>query len=68
MGLLEIFQDGEGLGENLSRIEHQRGHELLRIERDIVGRRLLALAQMARGVLDRDALEVEPDAHAKRRR
>ena len=58
MRLLEIFQDGQRLGQHLARIEHQRRHQLLRIERDIVGRRLLALAQMARGMLDRDALEL----------
>ena len=68
MRLLEIFQDGQRLGQHLARIEHQRRHQLLRIDRDVVGRRLLALAQMARGMLDRDALEIERDAHAKRRR
>ena len=68
MRLLEIFQDGQRLGQHLARIEHQGRHQLLRIERDIVGRRLLALAQMARSVLDLDALEIERDTHAKRRR
>ena len=68
MRLLEIFHDRHRLGQHLAGVQHQRRHQLLRIERDIVGRAMLALAQMARRVLDRDALEVERDAHAKRRR
>ena len=68
MRLLEIFEDRQRLRQHLARIEHQRRHQLLWIDRRIVRRPLLALAQMAKGLLGRDALEVEGDANTKRGR
>ena len=39
MDFLEVFEDGQRLGQHLARIEHQRRHQLLRIDRGIIGRR-----------------------------
>ena len=68
MGLLQILEDGERLGQHFAGIEHQGWHQHLRIEDRIVRRPLLALAQVPRGVLDHDTLEIERDTHAIRRR
>ena len=64
MGLVEPFDDGERLGQHRAIIEFQCRHQPLRIEREISGVALLAMAQMMRDVLDVDAFEIERDAHA----
>ena len=43
------------------------GHEALRIDRQVIGRLVLALAQVPERVLRGQPLQVEADAHAIRR-
>jgi len=68
MGFLEIFHDRQRLGQDGPIVENERRNQLLRVESGVVRRKLLALAQVPRRVLDRNALEVQGNAHAKRRR
>ncbi len=63
-GFLEPFHDGERLGEHGAVIEHQRRHEALRIDLEIVLGLLLALAQVTERMFHLNAFEVERDAHA----
>ena len=51
MGLVQPFDDGERLGEDRAGIVLQRRHQPLRVDREIGGVALLALAQMVRQVL-----------------
>src|SRR5262245_32258235 len=62
MGFLEPFDDGERLGQDRAGIVFQGRDKALRIEREIGGRALLALAQVMRQVLDLQALQVQGDA------
>ena len=69
VGLIEILEDRERLGQHRVAIDQHR-HQLLRIERAEFGAELLAAAlgemdEMA--PLGREALEIEADAHAKAR-
>src|SRR6478609_9400577 len=61
MGLVEPFDDGERLGQHRARIILQRRDQPLRIDREISGRALFALAKMMRQVLGAQALEIERD-------
>ena len=66
MGLVEIFDDGERLGEHFAGVELQRRHPHLRIDRAILGLEIVPafLLQMDRDRLVGQPLEVERDAHA----
>src|SRR6185503_16464819 len=63
----EVFQDRERLGERLARAVDQGRHDALGVQ-GLVGRReLVALEQVERNLLDRDALQGQRDANTERR-
>ena len=51
MGLVQPFDDGERLGQDRAGVVLQRRHQPLRIDREIGGRALFALAKVMRQVL-----------------
>ena len=51
MGLVQPFDDGERLGQHRAGIVLQRRHQPLRVDREIGGRALFALAKVMRQVL-----------------
>ena len=67
MRLLEILHDRQRLGKHGPIVQHECRHQFLRVQRNIVGSRLLTLAQMPRRMLDLDSLEVKRNAYAERR-
>jgi hypothetical protein len=67
MLLLQVLDDGERLRE-APLADHQRRHEALGIQLEVVGSALLALAQVNEAPLGRQPLEIERDAHAERGR
>src|SRR5581483_8650288 len=69
MGLFQIFNDREGLGESMVPI-HQRRHQGLWINGDKRGRELLAATsqQVHAGKLVRQALQIERDPRPERGR
>src|SRR4051812_45730061 len=61
MGFVEPFDDGERLGQHGAGIVLQRRHQALRIDREIGGGTLFALAKVVRQMLVAQALEIERD-------
>jgi hypothetical protein len=51
MGLIQPFHDGERLGEHRTLVVLQRRYQALRVDREIVGGALFALAKVMRQVL-----------------
>src|SRR6202023_872624 len=64
--LVEIFENGQRL-EQLDVTVDQGWNHHLRIDRPVRGVELIALFEVQKAVLPRDALQVERDAHAKAR-
>ena len=60
---VEIIEDRQALGEMVA-VDLEHRHQALRIERAIVGGRLLVFAQVDLAALIIHALEIEGDAHA----
>ena len=61
MGLVQPFDDGERLGQRRAVVTLQRRHQPLRVDREIGGRALFALAKVMRQVIGRQSLEVQRD-------
>src|SRR5688572_13924887 len=65
MLLVEVLDDRERLRE-APLTDHQRRHEPLRVQLEVAGRALFALAQVDEAALGREPLQVQGDAHAVR--
>src|SRR6266542_5028783 len=65
VGLVEIFYDGERLGEHFTRVERERRHAHQRIDRAKLGLAVdpALLLEVNRDHVVAEALEVERDAH-----
>src|SRR3954453_10768671 len=68
MRFVEPFDDGQGLGDYAAVSGLKRRHQTLRIEVQVIGRALLALAQVIILVFRRQPLKVQRDADAVARR
>ena len=65
MGFVEILHDGKGLGQRRAVVEHQGGNQLLRVERPVIVRELLAAAadEMHGDAVVGQALQGQGDPH-----
>jgi len=61
MNLVQPFDDGERLGQHRAGIVLECRDQPLRIDREIGGRALFALAKVMRQVLRSQSLEIERD-------
>jgi hypothetical protein len=62
MGFLQPFDDGQRLGDDRAVVVLQRRNQPLRIDREISGVALFALAKMVRQVVRAQALQVQRDS------
>src|SRR5438105_1860707 len=66
MRLVEIFENSKRLKQLDVAVDQGRHHHL-RIDRPVRGVKLVALFEVQKAVLPRDALQVQRDAHAETR-
>ena len=66
--LLQILTDGQRLGQHLPVVGDQGRHQPLRVQRQIVGRALAAVAQVVGDLIRRQPLQRQDDAHPPSRR
>src|SRR5579864_5407915 len=64
MRLVEIFDDRERLGENLAIVDQGR-HQPLRVEPQIIWRKLVVFPQMDEFLLIGESLEIERNSRSK---
>ena len=67
MSLVQPLADGQRLGQHGTIVRLQRRNQALWVEPNVLLRPLPAMAQMVEDVLDRNAFQIERDAHTPSR-